>query len=59
MTEAARRLVAERGADVLVLGCAGMAGHRRAIEDAVGRPVVEPTQWAVAAAVGALRLANL
>ena len=53
LTEAARRLAAERGADVLVLGCAGMASHRRAIEDAVGRPVVEPTQWAVAAALGA------
>ena len=58
LIETARRLVAERGADVLVLGCAGMAGHRCAIEDAVGRPVVEPTQWAVAAALGALRLAN-
>ena len=57
LTEAARRIVAERGADVLVLGCAGMTSHRRAIEDAVGRPVVEPTQWAVTAALGALRLA--
>jgi Asp/Glu/hydantoin racemase len=58
LTEAARRLVAERGADVLVLGCAGMAGHRRAIEDAVARPVVEPSQWGVTAALGALRLAG-
>lgn len=57
LTEAARRLVAERGADVLVLGCAGMASHRGAIEDAIGRPVIEPTQWAVAAALGALCLA--
>ncbi len=57
LVEAGRRLAAERGADVLVLGCAGMAGHRRAVEDAVGRPVVEPTQWAVTAALGALRLA--
>ena len=57
LVEAGRRLAAERGADVIVLGCAGMAGHRRAVEDAVGRPVVEPTQWAVAAALGALRFA--
>ncbi len=58
LVEAGRRLEAERGADVLVLGCAGMAGHRRAIEQATGRPVVEPTQWAVMAALGALRLAS-
>ena len=57
LIEAGRRLETEWGADVLVLGCAGMAGHRRAIEEAIGRPVVEPTQWAVMAALGALRLA--
>ncbi len=58
LTEAARRLVTECRADVVVLGCAGMAGHRRAVEDAAGCPVVEPTQWAVTAALGALRLAT-
>ena len=58
LAEAARRLVAECRADVVVLGCAGMAGHRRAVEDAAGCSVVEPTQWAVAAALGALRLAD-
>ena len=57
LVAAARHLVADRGADVVVLGCAGMAGHRRALAEAIGRPVVEPTQWAVAAALGALRLA--
>jgi Asp/Glu/hydantoin racemase len=50
------RLVQERGADVVVLGCAGMASHRRAVESAIGRPVVEPTQQAVAAAISALLL---
>ena len=50
-------LVRERGADVLVLGCAGMAAHRAAIEAAVGVPVVEPTQQAAAAAIGAVWLA--
>ena len=39
------------GAEVVILGCAGMAGHRRFLEDAVGVPVVEPVQ---AAAVQAL-----
>jgi len=57
LAEAARILIA-RGADVLVLGCAGMAGHRRALQDLIGRPVVEPTQQAVAAAIGALLLAE-
>ncbi len=57
LVAAARGLVADRGADVVVLGCAGMAGHRRAVAEAIGRPVVEPTQWAVVAALGAVRLA--
>ena len=39
------------GAEAVVLGCAGMAGHRRYLEDAVGLPVIEPVQ---AAAVQAL-----
>jgi allantoin racemase len=42
------------GADVLVLGCAGMARHRRALEEELGCPVVEPTQAAVAMALGVL-----
>jgi allantoin racemase len=54
----AGRILATRGADVLVLGCAGMAGHRRALQDLIGRPVVEPTQQAVAAAISALLLAE-
>ncbi len=58
LAEAGRRLVAERGADVLVLGCAGMALHRRALAERIGRPVVEPTQQAVVAALGALLLAR-
>ena len=53
---AGRALVEVRGADVLVLGCAGMAAHRAAIEDATGRPVIEPSQQAAAAAIGAVLL---
>jgi len=49
----ARELVAG-GAEVLVLGCAGMAGHLRAVEDAAGVPVVEPSQAAVAQAMMAV-----
>ncbi len=35
-----------------VMGCAGMARHRRPLEDALGVPVIDPTQAAVAMAVG-------
>ncbi|MCH8950756.1 MAG: aspartate/glutamate racemase family protein [Proteobacteria bacterium] len=45
------------GADVLVLGCAGMARHRRALEAALGLPVIDPTQAAAADALGAVLLA--
>jgi Asp/Glu/hydantoin racemase len=57
LAQAGRHLVRERGADVLVLGCAGMAGHRGALQEMIGCPVVEPTQQAVAAALGAILLA--
>lgn len=53
---AARILVERDGADAIVLGCAGMAPHRAAVERAAGRPVVEPCQQAVAAALGAVLL---
>lgn len=59
LAEAGRDLATRHGADVIVLGCAGMASHRRALQDLIGRPVVEPTQQAVAAAIGALLLAKL
>jgi allantoin racemase len=44
------------GADVLILGCAGMARYRRRVEQALGLPVVDPTQAAVAHAVAAVVL---
>ena len=52
------RLRDEQGAHVLVMGCAGMARFRAEVEDAVGIPVIEPTQAAVALAIGAVRLAG-
>lgn len=55
MVEAGRALVAEDGADVVVMGCAGMARHRRPLEDALGVPVIDPTQAAVAMAIGTLQ----
>ena len=49
------RLKHDHGADVLVLGCAGMARQRRALAAALGVPVVDPTQAAVTMAIGAVR----
>ncbi|WP_342363835.1 aspartate/glutamate racemase family protein [Terrarubrum flagellatum] len=57
LIEAGKALVRERGADVVVMGCAGMASHRVAIEKSIGVPVIEPTQQATAAAIGAVLLA--
>ncbi|WP_230534232.1 aspartate/glutamate racemase family protein [Microvirga roseola] len=56
MIEVGRALKADHGADVLVMGCAGMARFRASLEDAVGIPVVDPTQAAVTMAVGHVRL---
>jgi Asp/Glu/hydantoin racemase len=52
MTETGAALRDRHGADVLVLGCAGMASYRAALEEALGLPVVDPTQAAVTMAIG-------
>lgn len=52
MTEVGRTLRDAHGADVLVMGCAGMSRFRAPLEAAVGLPVVEPTLAAVAMAMG-------
>ena len=46
----------EDGADVLIMGCAGMARYRAALEKATGLPVVEPCQAAVSMALGHIAL---
>ena len=46
------------GAHVVVMGCAGMAQYRRVLEDAIGVPVVEPTQAAAGMALARVRLAG-
>jgi allantoin racemase len=42
------------GAGAVVLGCAGMAGHRARPEEELALPVIDPTQAAVALALGLL-----
>lgn len=46
------------GADVLVLGCAGMAGYRAALQSTLGIPVIDPCQAATAMALGRIALAR-
>ncbi len=56
MIDVGRALRDAHGADVLVMGCAGMARHRQALQQATGLPVVEPTQAAVTMALGRVLL---
>ncbi|MBR0668831.1 Asp/Glu racemase [Roseomonas hellenica] len=55
---AAARELADGGAEVVILGCAGMAGHRAAAEDAAGVPVIEPCQAAASQALLAVLAAQ-
>jgi allantoin racemase len=54
MVEVGAKLRDGHGADVLVLGCAGMAHYRRALAEALSVRVVDPTQAAVTMAIGAV-----
>jgi Asp/Glu/hydantoin racemase len=56
MVEVGKTLREQHGADVVIMGCAGMARYRKPLQDAIGIPVVEPTQAAVTMAIGRVRL---
>jgi len=56
MLDTGERLRDEFDANVILLGCAGMAQYRPELEDALGIPVIDPTQAATAAAIFSLRL---
>jgi Asp/Glu/hydantoin racemase len=56
MIAVGRALKDEDGANAIVMGCAGMARHRLALEDALGIPVIDPTQAAVTMALGAVQV---
>lgn len=43
---AVARALAAAGAEALILGCTGLAGHAAAAEDAAGLPVIEPCRAA-------------
>ena len=56
MVDVATALRDVHGANVIVMGCAGMARYRDRLQRHVGLPVVEPSQAAVAMAIGRSRL---
>lgn len=56
MIATGKRLRDEDGANVLIMGCAGMARYREPLQQETGLPVVEPTQVAVSMALGQIRL---
>ncbi|MBP1849353.1 aspartate/glutamate racemase family protein [Rhizobium halophytocola] len=52
-----RLLRDEDGADVIILGCAGLGSYRQALQESLGIPVIDPVQAGVAAACTQLDLA--
>ena len=58
LIEVGHELKQRDGADAVILGCAGMARHRRPLEDALEIAVIDPTQAAVTMALGAVQLAR-
>jgi allantoin racemase len=55
MIEVGRLLVQQDGADVIVMGCAGMARHRTALQQALNVPVIDPVQAAINIAIGTVQ----
>ena len=49
-----RQLIDEDGAETLILGCAGLAAHRKAAQQELGVPVIDPVQAAVTMAAESL-----
>jgi Asp/Glu/hydantoin racemase len=58
LIEVGRALKEQDGAGAIIMGCAGMARHRRPLEASLGIPVIDPTQAAVTMALGAVQLSR-
>jgi allantoin racemase len=56
MIATGKRLRDDDGANVLIMGCAGMAHYRTILETETGLPVVDPCQAAAAMALGQMAL---
>jgi Asp/Glu/hydantoin racemase len=50
VSRTARLLRDKDGADVVILGCAGLGGYRQGMQQALGIPVIDPVQAGVALA---------
>lgn len=57
VSRTARLLRDEDGADVIILGCAGLGSYRHALQESLGLPVIDPVQAGVALACSQLDLA--
>jgi len=58
LIEVGQALKNKDGAGAIIMGCAGMARHRKSLEAALGVPVIDPTQAAVTMALGAVQLSR-
>ena len=58
LIETGRELRDQDGAEVLILGCAGMARYRTMLEQVLSIPVIDPCQAAVAMALGRIALSQ-
>lgn len=58
LIETGRSLRDQDGAEVLILGCAGMARYRADLEQVLQIPVIDPCQAAVAMALGRIALSQ-
>jgi Asp/Glu/hydantoin racemase len=54
MIAVGKELIDIDGADVVIMGCGGMAAYRIPLEEALGVPVVDPVQAAIGMAVNAV-----
>lgn len=59
MIDTGKTLRDRDGADVLIMGCAGMADYRATLESETGLPVVEPCQAGAAMALSQIALKQL
>src|SRR5262249_56429645 len=59
MIDVGRQLKEQDGAETVIMGCAGMARHRRPLEEALRIPVSDPTQAAETLAFGALQFSRV
>ncbi|MCH9672118.1 MAG: aspartate/glutamate racemase family protein, partial [Gammaproteobacteria bacterium] len=55
MTKVGTTLRDQHGADVLIMGCTGMARFQRELSQRLGVPVIEPTRAGTMFAVGAVQ----